>query len=81
MVKLLILKVIYQELKALQLLKQAQVQIKKSTVKYHTVSSGDQLWAIAEKYYGNGTKYKEIAKLNNIKSPYTIYPGQKLKIK
>ena len=47
----------------------------------YTVKRGDCLWNIAKKYYGNGTKYKEIAKLNNIKSPYIIYPGQKLKIK
>lgn len=45
----------------------------------HTVVKNDSLWAIAEKYLGNGSRYKEIKKLNNLKSD-TIFPGQILKI-
>ncbi len=52
----------------------------KPKVKTHTVVKGDTLWHIAKKYLGNGNRYKEIAKLNNIKNPDLIYPGQVFKI-
>lgn len=47
----------------------------------YVVKAGDTLWAIAKKYLGNGQKYKEIAKLNNIKNPNLIYPNQVLRLK
>ena len=34
----------------------------------HTVVHGDTLWAIAKKYLGNGSRYKEIVSLNGLKS-------------
>ena len=40
---------------------------------------GDTLWAIAKKYLGNGSRYKEIVSLNGLKSN-VIYSGMKLKI-
>lgn len=46
----------------------------------HTVVKGDTLWGIADRYLNDGTKYKQIATLNNIKSPYYIYVGQVLQI-
>lgn len=45
----------------------------------HTVMHGDTLWAIAKKYLGNGSRYKEIVSLNGLKSN-VIYSGMKLKI-
>lgn len=45
----------------------------------YTIKSGDTLWDIAEKYLGNGTRYKEIQATNNLSSDI-IYPGQILKI-
>ena len=45
----------------------------------HTVVRGDTLWAIAKKYLGNGSRYKEIVSLNGLKSN-VIYSGMKLKI-
>lgn len=52
-----------------------------ATVKSYTVQPGDCLWAIAEKYYGNGTQYKKLAAANPfIKNPNLIYPGQVLTI-
>ena len=46
----------------------------------YTVKSGDCLWNIAKKYYGNGSKYTTIYNANRdkIKIPNLIYPGQVL---
>ncbi len=48
----------------------------------YVVQSGDCLWAIAKKQYGNGSKYTKIYEANKdkIKNPSLIYPGQKLVI-
>lgn len=48
----------------------------KEPEKTYTVKKGDTLWNIAKKELGDGTRYKEIAKLNNIANPNKIYPGQ-----
>lgn len=50
--------------------------------KTHTIVSGDTLWAIAKKYYGNGALYNKIYESNKsiIKNPNLIYPGQKVVI-
>ena len=45
----------------------------------YTVKKGDSLWAIAQRYLGNGSKYTEIKALNGLSSD-TIYPNQTLKI-
>ena len=49
---------------------------------YHTVESGDTLWAVAEKAYGNGSKYNAIFEANKpmLSDPDKIYPGQVLRI-
>lgn len=44
---------------------------------YYTARYGDCLSIIAAKY---GTSYQEIARLNGISYPYTIYPNQTLKV-
>lgn len=44
--------------------------------KSYTVKSGDTLWAIAKHFYGDGGKYPEIAKANNLDNPNLIFPGQ-----
>lgn len=48
----------------------------------HTVEKGDTLWAIAEKTYGNGSKYQLIVEANQpmIKDADEIYPGQVLRL-
>lgn len=48
----------------------------------YTIKSGDTLWAIAQKYYGNGSQYTKIYNANKdkIKDPNLIYPGQVIKI-
>jgi len=45
---------------------------------YYTVVKGDTLSSIARKY---GTTWQKLAELNGIKSPYTIYVGQKIRVK
>jgi len=45
--------------------------------KYHTVKSGDSLYTIAKKYEINTTSLIE---KNDLKKPYIIKPGQKLKL-
>ena len=52
----------------------------KETPKTHTVVAGDTLWAICKKYLGDGSKYPEIAKLNNISNPSLIKDGQVIKL-
>ncbi len=51
-------------------------------VEIYEVQKGDTLWAIAEKFYGDGSKYHKIFEDNKevIKDPDKIYPGQKIRI-
>jgi LysM repeat protein len=48
----------------------------------HTVVKGDTLWDIAEKYYGDGSKWTRIYEANKdeIEDPDLIYPGQEFEI-
>lgn len=52
------------------------------TVTYYEIQKGDSLWKVAEKAYGNGSKYTAIFEANKevIKDPDLIYPGQKIRI-
>ena len=43
----------------------------------YTVTKGDTLYSIA---FRNGADFREVAKLNGIAQPYTIWPGQVLKL-
>ena len=49
---------------------------------FHTVVSGDTLWAISKTYYGKGGRYMEIFEANKpmLKHPDKIYVGQVLRI-
>lgn len=44
----------------------------------HTVVSGDTLWGIALKFYGNGTEWPKIFDANRgeIQDPHWIFPGE-----
>ncbi|QUH18933.1 LysM peptidoglycan-binding domain-containing protein [Alkaliphilus sp. B6464] len=53
----------------------------KEPAKSYTVILGDRLWDICQKQLGDGSKYKEIAALNNIEDPDLIFPGQVLKLR
>lgn len=42
----------------------------------YTVQPGDTLWGIAVLFYGDGTRYPEIAAANGVENPNLIFPGQ-----
>lgn len=46
----------------------------------YVVKNGDTLWSIAKTYLGAGSKYQELAKLNNISNPDHIVIGQVIKL-
>jgi len=46
----------------------------------YTVVSGDTLWAISERFYGDGSKYQVIADASGVANPDLIHPGQELTI-
>ncbi len=50
---------------------------KKFKPKYTTVKKGDTLYSIG---FSRSIDYKYLAKINGIKPPYNIYPGQKLRL-
>ena len=49
---------------------------------FYTIEKGDTLWAIATKYYDDGSKYPHIvdANIEVIKNADLIYPGQVIRI-
>ena len=53
-------------------------QAEDSPARNHTVVRGDTLWGIARKYYGDGSKWKQIYEANSeeIEDPHWIYPGE-----
>src|SRR5690606_17503673 len=42
----------------------------------YTVVAGDHLWSIAVRAYGDGYRWVDIARANNIANPNLIYPDQ-----
>lgn len=48
----------------------------KAAPKSYTVKKGDTLYNICRAQLGDGNRYKDIAKLNNIANANLIYPGQ-----
>ena len=46
----------------------------------HTVAAGDTLFNIAKQYLGDGNRYQELAKANNIANPDHIEVGQVITI-
>jgi nucleoid-associated protein YgaU len=46
----------------------------------HVVVPGDTLSGIAQKRLHDSRRWPDIAGLNNLKSPYRIYPGQVLRV-
>ena len=48
--------------------------------KTYTVKKGDTLWGIAEEHLGSGTKYTQLAAINDIPNPDRVYVGQVIKL-
>lgn len=46
----------------------------------YTVKVNDTLWSIARRFYGDGSKYTYLMKLNGIKNPDSIMVGKVLKL-
>ncbi|MBU3061459.1 LysM peptidoglycan-binding domain-containing protein [Nocardia sp. NEAU-G5] len=46
----------------------------------YTVAAGDTLWAIAERFYGDGNRYMDIAMASGIDNPDAVNVGQVLTI-
>jgi len=53
---------------------------KKENAKTYIVQSGDSLWKIAKRELNNGSRYKEIAQLNNIQDPNRLTIGMVLQL-
>ena len=51
-------------------------------VEFYEIETGDTLWAIAAKHYGDGSQYNKIFEANRevIKDADLIFPGQKIRI-
>ena len=60
--------------------KQPAQRSAKETAKTYVVKKGDNLWNIAKKELGDGSKFGELAKKNGISNPSLIYPGQVIKL-
>jgi nucleoid-associated protein YgaU len=61
---------------------QLQVAHPQPAARFHTVTKGDTLSAIAKTYYGNAGQYPKIFEANKpmLSHPDKIYPGQVLRI-
>ena len=58
----------------------AQLTEEQSSVKIHKVAKGESLWQISLKFYNDGYKWTEIAKVNKLTNPDLIEDGQALTI-
>ncbi len=44
------------------------------------IKQGDTLWALAQKYYGNGVRWREITQANGVTNPRKLQIGQTINI-
>ncbi len=51
-----------------------------SVPQMYTVKTGDSLWTIARRFYGDGNKYVHIVQANNLNETRRIYAGMRLVI-
>ena len=53
---------------------------KGTEAKQYTIKEGDTLWDLADKNYGDGSRWQEIAKVNKITDPRTLQIGANILI-
>ncbi len=58
----------------------SNIQAGKIVGDVYTIQKGDNLWNISIRAYGDGYKWVEVAKANNLSNPNLIYPGTSLKL-
>lgn len=56
----------------------ATIEVKRPADGKYTVQKGDSLWKISVATYGTGFRWTEIAKVNNLSNPNTIFSGNVL---
>ena len=61
---------------------QAAAPAAAAKTQYYTIESGDSLSKIADRFYGDPQKYKDLFEANRevIQDPDKIYPGQKIRV-
>lgn len=59
---------------------QENTQAKQDGEVKHTVERGDNLWLLAEQYYNDGFRWKQIAEENNIDNPSDLEIGKEITI-
>ncbi|MFI0399560.1 MAG: peptidoglycan-binding protein LysM [Thiolinea sp.] len=71
-----------QEVKAAEATVAGQAAQLATDDEFYIIEKGDNLWKIAEKAYGNGSKHTVIFEANRevIEDPDKIFPGQKIRI-
>ena len=55
----------------------ANKNVKQDRFGFYEVAAGDTLYSIS---WRNGIDFKQLARWNGIRAPYTIYPGQKIRL-
>lgn len=58
----------------------AAVEVKRPADGKYTVQKGESLWSISVKIYGTGFRWTEIATLNKLENPGTIFTGNVLNL-
>jgi len=58
----------------------SKTEVTQELPKSHSVAKGENLWTIAEKYYGSGYNWVDIAQENNLSNANVISEGQTLTI-
>ncbi len=48
--------------------------------KYYVLTEADRLWSLADKFYGDASQWRVIAKANNVDNPRLLEPGAELSI-
>jgi nucleoid-associated protein YgaU len=54
------------------------VKLEKIPEDGYIIKKGDTLWRLAQRFYGDGSKYTKIVKANNIKNPNSLQVGKKI---